>query len=150
MIPIQILVVFVTCAGLVNPAATGPRQERRLEDSGHFNAGFVEYKSKGDSVVNGDDEIDEYVVIETNDREKDDNKIVDDPYEEVDNHYDDDLEDEEHPILNKSVTNHGLVPQVGQTTIFNQCYITIYEILHFSFIRHFLIISKYHFCQYFL
>jgi len=129
MIAIKIYVIFVTCAVLVSSAATRPRhqqgerQERRLEDSSPsrlYNSGFVEYKSKSAQVGpnNDEDEIDEYVVIETrdnDDKEFDNNKLVDDPYEEVDNHYDDDLEEDDfvrQQVMNKSLPHKGLVPQV--------------------------------------
>jgi len=146
MIAVKIYVIFVTCAGLVSSAATRPRhqqgerQERRLEDSSpsrHYNSGFVEYKSKSAQVEpnNDEDEIDEYVVIETRDnydKEFDNNKVVDDPFEEVDNHYDDDLEDDDfvrQQVRNKSLPHRGLVPQVT-IDISYQVYISIsFEII---------------------
>ena len=107
----------------IDPASLG-RQERRLEDSGrHYNVGYVEYKS---DVVDekrlfrhsndSEEEIDEYVVIESDVKSNVAADDVDDDrrYEEVDDHYDADDDEDEYDdrIVNNSVPHRGLVPQL--------------------------------------
>jgi hypothetical protein len=104
------------------------RQERRLEDTGrHYNAGYVEYKSE---VIeekrlfnNDEDELDEYVVIESTSDVNADNNADDDErrYEETDDHYDadDDSEEDRGTIFGNKVRDgapphRGLVPQLWQ------------------------------------
>lgn len=107
----------------IDPASLG-RQERRLEDSGrHYNVGYVEYKS---DVVDekrlfrhsndSEEEIDEYVVIESDVKSNVAADDVDDDrrYEEVDDHYDadDDEDEDDDRIVSNSVPHRGLVPQL--------------------------------------
>ena len=94
------------------------RQERRLEDTGrHYNAGYVEYKSEfvdEKLSVDNDEEVDEYVVIESSSDNVASVENDDRRYEETDNHYDYDDDDDasQNFIQNSGTLNRGLVPQL--------------------------------------